>query len=135
MIPWDFGVIDFIRKNLGLAIFPSSPPESHRNTPYLIFELKKIIPGRNLMSKIEFVITVVDDKDVVSAGFEILKSFNKIISNELTLSQGGEVVGTGKFKINSIESKKNNLILNFIGLIKAVALYEEDILEGGAANE
>ncbi|MDR1982796.1 MAG: hypothetical protein LBQ08_03305 [Holosporaceae bacterium] len=126
MIPWDLGIINAIRKELELAIFPSNPPEELRKTPYLIFELKNILPGKNLMSRVEFSITIVDDKEVTGASFEVLKAINKIISRELTLSQEEATIGSAKAKINSIESKKNNLVLNLIAILKLEAIYEDE---------
>jgi hypothetical protein len=126
MIPWDLGIINAIKKELELAIFPSDPPEELHKTPYLLFELKNILQGKNLMSRVEFSITIVDNKEVTSAGFEILKAINKLISKELTLSQEDFIIGSAKTKINSIESKKNRLILNLIAILKLKAVYEDD---------
>ncbi|MDR0678310.1 MAG: hypothetical protein LBF44_02110 [Holosporaceae bacterium] len=127
MIPWDLGIINAIKKELEFAIFPSNPPEEFgKKTPYLIFELKNILQGKNLMSRVEFSITIVDNKEVTSASFEILKAINKIISKELTLSQDETPIGSAKIKINSIESKKNNLILNLVAILRLEAVYEDE---------
>ncbi|MDR0580724.1 MAG: hypothetical protein LBG04_01250, partial [Holosporaceae bacterium] len=74
MIPWDLGIIKAIGKELELAIFPSHPPEEIRKTPYLIFELKNVLQGKNLTSRIEFTITIIEGKDVTTASFEILRA-------------------------------------------------------------
>ncbi|MDR0753606.1 MAG: hypothetical protein LBE95_02985 [Holosporaceae bacterium] len=126
MIPWDLGIIRAIGKELELAIFPSHPPEEIRKTPYLIFELKNVLQGKNLTSRIEFTITIIEGKDVATASFEILRAINKIISKELTLSQGDSEIGSAKAKINSVGSKQNNLILNFVAILKLKAIYEDE---------
>jgi hypothetical protein len=127
MIPWDLGIINAIKKELEFAIFPSNPPEGlGKKTPYLIFELKNILQGKNLISRVEFAITIVDNKEVTSASFEILKAINKIISRELTLSQEETPIGNAKIKINSVESKKNNLILNLVAILRLEAVYEDE---------
>ena len=126
MIPWDLGIIKAIGKELELAIFPSNPPEEMRKTPYLIFELKNVLQGKNFTSRVEFSITIIEGKDVTSASFEILRAVNKIISKELTLSQGDSEIGSAKAKIDSIESKKNNLILNLVAILKLKAIYEDE---------
>ncbi|MDR0677208.1 MAG: hypothetical protein LBF57_00840 [Holosporaceae bacterium] len=124
MYPWDFGIINAIRKELQCAIFPANPPEELRKTPYLIFELKNILQGKNLLSRAEFSITIVDNEE--KFGFIVLRSINKIISRELTLSQGEAVIGSAKAKINSVESKGNSLILNMVAILKLEAIYEDE---------
>jgi hypothetical protein len=126
MIPWDLGIIKAIGKELEHAIFPSNPPEEMRKTPYLIFELKNVLQGKNLTSRAEFSITIVEGKGVASASFEILKAINKIISKELTLSQDDFEIGSARAKISSIENKKNNLILNLVAILKLKAIYEDE---------
>ncbi|MDR2794792.1 MAG: hypothetical protein LBB12_03380 [Holosporaceae bacterium] len=125
MLPWDFGIINAIKKELCTAIFPPNPPDEFRKTPYLIFELKNIIHGKNLMSRVEFVISIVDDKCVTSDSMKIMKSISKITAQELTLSQGNFAIGSAKIKIDSIESRKNLLILNMIAILKLKAIYED----------
>ncbi|MDR2724448.1 MAG: hypothetical protein LBB25_04620 [Holosporaceae bacterium] len=126
MIPWDLGIIKAIGNELKLAIFPSNPPTEMRKMPYLIFELKNILQGKNLTSRVEFSITIVEGKDVTAASFDILRAVNKIISKELTLSQSDYEIGSARAKINSIESKKNNLILNLVAILKLKAIYEDE---------
>jgi len=126
MLPWDFGIINAIKKELECAIFPSAPPEEQRKTPYLIFELKNIVMGKNLTSRAEFTITVVDEKEVTGTCFEILRALTKIISKELTLVQEDFTLGTARIKLNSVESKKNTLILNFVGILQMAGIYEDD---------
>ncbi|MDR3179432.1 MAG: hypothetical protein LBT70_00850 [Holosporaceae bacterium] len=125
MLPWDFGIINAIKKELSAAIFPSTPPDELRKTPYLIFELKNIIHGKNLMSRVEFVVSIVDDKCVTSESMKIMKSISKITAQELTLSQGNVAIGSAKIKIDSIESRKNLLLLNMIAILKLKAIYED----------
>ncbi|MCR5224460.1 MAG: hypothetical protein K6C34_00055 [Alphaproteobacteria bacterium] len=131
MLPWDFGIINAIKKEIEYAIFPSTPPEEQRKTPYLIFELKNIVMGKNLTSRAEFSITIVDDKEVTGICFEILRTLTKLISKELTLAQDDFVLGSARIKLNSVESRKNNLILNFVGILKMVGIYEDDDTIGG----
>ncbi|MDR2681437.1 MAG: hypothetical protein LBB29_00075 [Holosporaceae bacterium] len=125
MLPWDFGIINAIKKELSAAVFPSTPPSELHQTPYLIFELKNIAHGKNLMSRVEFVITIVDDKCVTSESMSVMKAISKIISQELTLSQGNVSIGSAKIKINSIESRKNLLLLNMIAILRLKAIYED----------
>jgi hypothetical protein len=126
MIPWDLGIINAIKQELKFAIFPSEPPEELRKTPYLIFELKNVLQGKNLMSRVEFSITIVDNKEVTGACFDVLRSINKIISKELALSQDDFIIGSAKIKINSIASKENSLILNLIAILHLNAVYEDE---------
>lgn len=126
MLPWDLGIINAIKKNIEFDIFPSMPPEELRKTPYLIFELKNIVQGVNLISRADFVINIVDKNEITSAAFDILKSINKIINTELTLSQNDFEIGRAKIKINSVESKKNTLILNMTSILQLKAIYEDE---------
>ncbi|MDR0632227.1 MAG: hypothetical protein LBF54_03255 [Holosporaceae bacterium] len=126
MIPWDLGIIRAIGKELEFAIFPTRPPEDKRRTPYLIFELKNVLQGKNLTSRAEFSITVVDDKEVTSASYDVLKAINKVISKELTLCQGEAEIGSARIKIDSVESKQNNLMLNLVAILKMKAIYEDE---------
>jgi hypothetical protein len=118
MIPWDFGIINAIKKKIELSIFPPDPPEEFRKTPYLIFELKNITQGTNLRSRVEFVLTIVDNKEIRSESFNILRNINKIISKELTLCQRESAIGSAKIKIESIESNKNCLIVNLAAILQ-----------------
>jgi hypothetical protein len=126
MIPWDLGIVKAVGKHLEQAIFPSEPPEEMRKTPYLIFELKNVVQGKNLTSRAEFAITIVEGKEAPPAGFEILKAINKIIAKELTLSQGDFVIGSAMAKIDSVVSKKSNLVLNLTAILKMKAIYEDE---------
>jgi hypothetical protein len=126
MIPWDLGIIKAIGKELGEAIFPSSPPEETYKTPYLIFELKNYMYGVNLRSRVEFSITIVDDREVTSASYDIMRAINKIICQKLTLSQGNSVIGTAKTKVDSVEKRKNKLTLNMIAMLDMEAIYENE---------
>jgi hypothetical protein len=126
MLPWDLGIINAIKKELNLAIFPSKPPKEFKKTPYLIFELKNILQGKNLISRVEFVITIMDEEEITGASFEVLRSINKIVSKELTLSQENVAIGTAKIKINSVVSKENNLILTLVAILQLKAIYEDE---------
>ncbi|MDR1561242.1 MAG: hypothetical protein LBS23_02705 [Holosporaceae bacterium] len=125
MLPWDFGIINAIKQELKVAVFPSTPPEEQRKTPYLVFELKNISQGKNLASRVEFFITIVDDQEITGSSFEILRSINKIISKELTLLQEKFVIGTAKVKIESVTSKENYLLLRLIAILQLKAIYED----------
>jgi hypothetical protein len=126
MIPWDLGIIGAIGRQLMMAIFPSEPPEEMRKTPYLIFELKSVVQGQNLTSRAEFAITIVEGKETTPASFDILRAINKIIAEELTLSQGDFVIGSAKIKIDSVAGKKNNMVLNLTAILKMRAIYEDE---------
>jgi hypothetical protein len=124
--PWDMGIINAIRRKLEYAIFPSDPPEEMKQTPYLIFELRNLIQGANFTARVEFTLTIVDKKEVTSASFDVMKAINKIIRGELTLKQDDFVIGSAKVKINEVESKKNNLVLKMIAIIKLNVVYEDE---------
>jgi hypothetical protein len=85
-----------------------------------------ILQGKNLISRVEFLITIVNNNEITSAGFEILKTINKLISRELTLSQDDSPIGSAKIKINSVESRKNNLVLTLVAILKLAAIYEDE---------
>ncbi|MDR3151221.1 MAG: hypothetical protein LBT67_00015 [Holosporaceae bacterium] len=130
-LPWDFGIINAIKKGLTTVIFPSSPPEMLRKTPYIIFELKDIRQGKNLMSRVEFVLTIVDGNDddgnsCSGKSIQVLQNITKIISRELTLYQEESIIGSAKIKIESIENRKNNLRLNLVAILQLKAIYEDD---------
>jgi hypothetical protein len=125
MLPWDFGIINAIKKELAFSIFPNTPPEEMRKTPYLIFELKNIRQGKNLLSRVEFTLTIVDDENISGRGLNILKNINRIISKQLTLSQSNATIGSARVKIDSIESRQNNLIVNLVAILQLEALYED----------
>ncbi|MDR3187463.1 MAG: hypothetical protein LBT63_03495 [Holosporaceae bacterium] len=125
MLPWDMGIINAIKKELKWPIFPSKPPEELRKTPHIIFELQNVLQGKNLMSRVEFLVTIVDRDEVTGAAFEVLRAINKIISKELTLFQENCAIGSAKIKINSIASKENSLILNLVAILQLKAIYED----------
>ena len=127
MIPWDFGIKNAIEKELGISLFPfSAPSEEKRTSPYLVIEFKNLIQGKNLTARAEFTITIANEKEITAKSFEISKNIGKIAQKELTLFQGDAIIGSAKFKIISIESKKNNLILNVVALLWLKAIYEND---------
>lgn len=127
MIPWDFGIKNAIEKELGISLFPfSAPSEEKRISPYLIIEFKNLVQGKNLTSRADFAITIVNEREITAESFEISKNLEKIARKELTLYQGKKVIGSAKFKIISLESKKNNLILNITALLCLKAIYEND---------
>lgn len=123
MIPWDFGIIRAIKELLGISIFPSMPPEDMKKSPYIIFELKDILQGKNLLYRVGFTLTLIDNNE--GKNLEILKSITKIIRKELTLKQGNFVIGSARMKIESVESKGINLIINFAALLQLKAIYED----------
>ncbi len=126
MIQWDFGITNAIAKELGTTLFPFSAPSSEQRTsPYLILDLKSIVQGKNLVSRAEFTITIASDKEISGKSYDILRSIDKLMSKELTLYQESEIIGSAKFKISSLESKKNNLILNIIALLQLKAIYSD----------
>ena len=126
MFLWDFGIINAIKNQFALSIFPSEPPEELRKTPYLIFELKNVLQGKNLMSRAEFTLTIVDNKEMSGESLNILKNINKIISKELTLCQDDFKIGTACIKVDSVESKKNNLTINLVAILRLNAIYEDE---------
>ncbi|MDR1551671.1 MAG: hypothetical protein LBS14_03275 [Holosporaceae bacterium] len=126
MIPWDLGLIRAIGKELEFAIFPSHPPESKRRVPYLIFELKNILQGKNAVSRVEFMITVVDKDEVTSASYDVMRAINKIISKELTLFQEDSEIGSARIKIDSVESKGNCMVLRLVAMLKMKEIYENE---------
>lgn len=123
MIPWDFGIIRAIKELLGIAIFPSMPPEDMKKSPYIIFELKDILQGKNLLYRVGFALTLIDNNE--GKNLEILKSITKIIRKELSLKQGNFVIGSARIKIECVESKGINLIINFVALLQLKAIYED----------
>ena len=126
MIQWDFGITNAIAKELGMSLFPfSAPPSEQRTSPYLILDLKSIVQGKNLISRAEFTITIASDGEISGKSYDILRNLNKLTAKELTLYQEKEIIGSAKFKIFSIESKKNNLILNMIALLQLKAIYSD----------
>lgn len=126
MLPWDFGIINAIRKEIEFAIFPSIPPKELQKKPYLVFELKNVLMGKNLTSRVEFTITIVDENEISGTCFNIVHVIDRLISKELSLSQGNFEIGKAKIKLTNVESRRNNLILNFVGILKMVAIYEDE---------
>ena len=76
------------------------------------------------MSRAEFTLTIVDNKEISGESLTILKNINKIISKELTLRQSDFTIGTARIKVDSVESKKNNLIMNLVAILQLKAIYE-----------
>lgn len=123
MIPWDFGIIRAIKELLEIPIFPSVPPKDIKENSYIIFELKDILQGKNLLYRVGFTLTLVDNNE--GKNLEILKNITKIIRKELTLKQNSFVIGSARIKIESVESKGSNLIINFAALLQLKAIYED----------
>lgn len=125
MIPWDFGLINAIKKQLKCAIFPSEPPEEQKNTPYVMFEMKKFQQISALRCEVNFLLTIVDDFEYSNNRFNILKIINHIIHDKLTLIQGQMPIGSAQIKTNSVENKANTLILNLTAMLDLEAIYED----------
>ena len=128
MFPWDFGIINAIKKELLYSIFPSYPPDEAGlgAAPYLIFELKKIQQGSQFKSLAEFTITIVDRTESPGENMNVLRNINNIIREELVLSQGNSAIGSAKIKVESVDSKKNNLIINMVAILNLFAIYEDE---------
>ncbi|MDR3156262.1 MAG: hypothetical protein LBT90_04170 [Holosporaceae bacterium] len=118
MFPWDFGIINAIKQGIGLDIYPSHPPDNQRKTPYLVFELKNIRTEKRMLSRTEFSMTIVDDGTCAGECFKVLKTINKIISEELTLNHEELQIGAARIKITSVECKKNILTLNCVAMLR-----------------
>lgn len=131
MIPWDFGIISAIKDQLGIAIFPSTPPKDFQTKPHLIFELNDIMQGKNCVYKVGFKMKIVDNNEGIN--LEILKKISRIIRKELTLKEGKFVLGSARIKIESVESKSNVLTVNFVALLQINNGYEES--EKGDKND
>ena len=73
MIPWDFGIIRAIKELLGISIFPSAPSPEHiiKENPYIIFQLNDILQGKNLLYRVGFTLTLIDNNE--GKNLEILK--------------------------------------------------------------
>lgn len=125
MILWDFGIINAIKQNLDIPIFPSEPPKGLNQKTYLVFNLKNIVQGMNLTSKMEFSLTIVDKDETTDHTYAILKKINRLISSELSLYQGNFIIGSAKVKINCLENKKNMLILNLVAKLQLKRLYDD----------
>ncbi|MDR1333861.1 MAG: hypothetical protein LBJ71_01435 [Holosporaceae bacterium] len=125
-IPWDMGLISALGKGLEYAIFPPDPPEEMKRAPYLIFELQNLTSGTNFATRVEFTLTIVDQKEVTSASFDIMKAIRKIIDGKLTLKQNEMALGEARLKIDSVEKKKNCLALKIIAIIKLNMVYEDE---------
>lgn len=125
MIPWDFGIIRAIKELLGISIFPSAPSPEHiiKENPYIIFQLNDILQGKNLLYRVGFTLTLIDNNE--GKNLEILKNITKIIRKELTLKQGEFIIGSARIKTESVESKGSNLIINFAALLQLKAIYED----------
>lgn len=123
MIPWDFGIIQAIKDQLGISIFPSTPPEPLKESSHVIFELKNILQGKNSLYRVGFTLTLVDNNE--GNNLEVLKKITKIIRKELTLHQGEFEIGSAKVKIESVESKKDKLIINLVALLQLKTIYED----------
>lgn len=130
MIPWDFGVINAIKKKLNVEVFPSDPPEELKKSQYLIFNLKNITQGVNLKAKMEFSLIIVDKEETSGYTYAILRKINRIISSEFDLYQGNIIIGSAKVKINYLENKNNMLILNLEAMLQLKGLYESGEYNG-----
>lgn len=130
MIPWDFGVINAIKKKLNVEVFPSDPPQELGKSRYLIFNLKNIKEGINRIAKMEFSLIIVDKEETSGYTYAILRKINRVISSELDLYQGNFAIGSARVKINYLENKKNMLILNLEAILQLKALYENGEYDG-----
>jgi hypothetical protein len=125
-IPWDMGLVGALGKGLKYAIFPPNPPEEMKQTPYLIFELQNLMLGTNFATRVEFTLTIVDQKEVTSASFDVMKAVRKIVDGKLSLKQDETEIGDACIKVDSVEKKKNCLILKMIAIIKLNKVYENE---------
>jgi hypothetical protein len=120
------GLIGALGKGLKYAIFPPDPPEEMKRTPHLIFELQNLMTGTNFASRVEFTLTIVDQKEVTSASYDVMRGIRKIIDGKLTLKQDEIEIGNACIKIDCIEKKKNCLMLKMIAIIKLNGEYEDE---------
>lgn len=121
---WDFGVINALKEGLDMEVFPSDPIEKIAQTPYLIFELKNVLYGKNLSSRVECIIKIINANYDNTKVFEVLKKINQVITKKLSLYQGALCIGSAKMKINSLETKGDVTILSLIGILQLLAIYD-----------
>lgn len=132
IIPWDFGIINAIKEQLGLAIFPSVPQQSTRQNPQIIFELKDIRQGKNQLYRVEFSLTLIDKNE--GKNLEILKNITKLIRKKLSLKQENFTIGSARAKINLITTKGNRMEIDLIALLQLNDGENERIIENRGAE-
>ncbi|MBR1733962.1 MAG: hypothetical protein IJ730_00690 [Alphaproteobacteria bacterium] len=123
MIPWDFGIIQAIKNQLDISIFPSNPPQKLSQKPHIIFEINDILQGKNCVYRVGFSLTLVNEDH--GKNLEILKQITKITRNELTLKQGNFDLGSAKIKIESVENKQRKLTLDLVALLQLKIIYDD----------
>lgn len=126
MMPWDFGIINALKKQLEYPIFPAIPPKDMQNEPYIVLEFGQTEQHGIRTLRINLKITVYDRCSFSNQRFKILHKIQRTIQNHLVLCADTVQIGIANFKQNTVENLQNTLILKLTGEIKLNDIYNND---------
>lgn len=125
MLPWDFGIINAIKKELSdYAVYPSNPPIESQIFPYIVVSMKNSRINANSTVLVEMLLSIVDRDNVSNTSYTILRALMKLMRRELTLRGEENDIGKAYFRINHVDTKQNALILNLTGILNVVTQHD-----------
>lgn len=127
MIPWDFGLINALKKQLNYKVLPSA--NENEEPPYIIFSLGKYFQKNIFATSVDFSLKIVDANEWTNERFETAKKINKIIRFPLYLYDKNEKIGHALVKNISLESSQNNLILKMTAMVYLSSIYDANEVE------
>lgn len=117
MIPWDFGLIQALRKKIGWEIFPSDPPEDIEY-PYLILEIGEMKYRSDQTILVEMNLRLIDSVKPSCKIYKFCKTLQKTVMEDLSLRNGDQDIGKAALKIDRIVTAKNDQVVKLIAIIK-----------------
>lgn len=117
MIPWDFGLIQALRKKIGWEIFPSDPPEDIEY-PYLILEIGEMKYRSDQTILVEMNLRLIDSVKPSCKIYKFCKTLQKTVMEDLSLRNGDQDIGKAALKIDRIVTAKNDQVVKLVAIIK-----------------
>lgn len=124
MIPWDFGLINALKKSLNYKVLPSAG--ENEEPPYITFCFEKYFQKNIFTISADFSLEIVDINEWNNDRFEIAKKISKVISSPLSLCCKNENIGYACVKNVSLENKQNSLILKMTAMLYLSPMYKDE---------
>lgn len=124
MIPWDFGLINALKKALTYKVLPSA--SESEEPPYIIFGFERYFQKNIFTISVDFSLEIIDINEWNNERFEIAKKIGKVISSPLRLYCKNENIGHACVKNISLENKQNSLILKMTAMLYLSPIYGDE---------
>lgn len=128
---WDFGIMNALRKQflmngVNVKFFPVPvPTEAVESEPYLSVEVKNLRTSLDKRAATDIVLTLENGSDSQSKNLNIkvLQILKNLSKTTLSLIQGSEPIGSANIRINSIDNKRERLLITMSSLVWLKRLY------------